>query len=44
MGLTPPFIDGQIASIAAVNKLTLITFNTKDFKHFQDLSVVDWRL
>jgi hypothetical protein len=29
---------------AAVNKFALTTFNTKDFKHFQGLSVVDWCL
>jgi tRNA(fMet)-specific endonuclease VapC len=44
MGLTPPFIDGQIAAIATINKLTQITFNTKDFKHFQELNVLDWHL
>lgn len=42
-GLTPPFIDGQIAAIAATTGLTLVTFNRADFQHFQGLQVADWR-
>jgi tRNA(fMet)-specific endonuclease VapC len=42
-GLTPPYIDGQIAAIAAVNALTLITSNSKDFDNFKDLEVRSWR-
>lgn len=42
-GLTPPFIDGQIAAIAATTGLTLVTFNRADFQHFQGLRVADWR-
>ncbi|MEM9091350.1 MAG: type II toxin-antitoxin system VapC family toxin [Cyanobacteria bacterium P01_F01_bin.53] len=42
IGRIPPFIDGQIASIAAVNDLTLVTRNVKDFQHFQDLTVENW--
>jgi tRNA(fMet)-specific endonuclease VapC len=41
-GQTPPFIDGQIAAIAAVNDLTLVTFNLADFRRFEGLRVVDW--
>ncbi len=41
-GLTPPFIDGQIAAIAAVNGLTLITANRKDFISFENLRVETW--
>ena len=33
-GLTPSFVDGQIASIAKVNDLILVTRNTEDFKPF----------
>ena len=42
LGQTPPFVDGQIAAIAAVNDLTLVTFNRRDFARFADLVVVDW--
>src|SRR5688572_18521932 len=38
LGLTPPFIDGQIAAIAATNGLTLVTKNMRDFQHFQGLT------
>lgn len=41
-GETPPFADGQIAAIAAVNSLTLVTFNDIDFRRFHDLHVVSW--
>lgn len=41
-GKTPPFVDGQIAAIAYVNQLILITSNTADFKDFQALQVRSW--
>lgn len=41
-GLTPPFVDGQIAAISAVNGLTLITRNIGDFKQFSSLKVQNW--
>ena len=41
-GRTPPFVDGQIAAIAYVNNLTLITSNTRDFQWFRDLRVRSW--
>jgi tRNA(fMet)-specific endonuclease VapC len=41
-GLTSSFIDGQIASIAVSNHLTLVTRNIDDFKHFTDLSLENW--
>jgi tRNA(fMet)-specific endonuclease VapC len=43
-GQSPPFIDGQIAAIAKVNKLVLITGNLRDFAAFDELRVEDWRL
>lgn len=43
LGRTPPYADGQIAAIAAVNRLTLVTANVRDFTDFRDLMVVDWR-
>ena len=42
-GRTPPFVDGQIAAIAATNDLVLVTANPKDVKAFRDLEVLDWR-
>jgi tRNA(fMet)-specific endonuclease VapC len=44
VGKTPPFVDGQIAAIAKVNDLILVTFNTDDFKGFQDLRVENWQV
>ena len=41
-GRTPPFVDGQIAAIAATNGLTLVTRNTGDFDGFTDLTVENW--
>jgi len=41
-GRTPPFVDGQIAAIAVVNGLTLVTHNVADFAAFEGLSVEDW--
>ncbi len=41
-GLTPPFADSQIAAIAHVNKLTLVTRNVGDFKHFSGLKIQNW--
>jgi tRNA(fMet)-specific endonuclease VapC len=41
-GRTPSFVDGQIAAIAAVNELTLVTINASDFRDFANLSVTDW--
>jgi tRNA(fMet)-specific endonuclease VapC len=38
-----PFADGQIAAIAVVHGLTLVTANVRDFRHVQDLRVEDWR-
>ena len=42
LGKTAPFTDGLIAAIAHVNRLTLVTFNVKDFSRFKDLSVTAW--
>jgi tRNA(fMet)-specific endonuclease VapC len=41
-GRTPPYVDGQIAAIAAVNGLTLVTHNVTDFTASDGLSVEDW--
>ena len=42
IGLTPPFVDSQIAAVAFVNDLTLVTANTADFLNFDGLRVEDW--
>ena len=42
-GQTPAFADGQIAAVAKVNDLVLVTFNESDFKIFSDLQIQDWR-
>jgi len=42
-GKTSPFVDGQIAAIAKVNDLTLVTSNHQDFAYFEELSLEDWR-
>jgi tRNA(fMet)-specific endonuclease VapC len=41
-GKMPPFVDGQIAAIAQVNNLVLVTRNAADFKDFANLEVEDW--
>jgi tRNA(fMet)-specific endonuclease VapC len=42
LGRTPPFVDGQIAAIAVVHNLTLITRNESDFADFAGLEVENW--
>ena len=41
-GRTPPFVDGQIAAIAHVNDLILVTSNARDFNGFRELRVQSW--
>ena len=41
-GKTPAFADGQIAAIAIVHDLVLVSRNIKDFKRFAGLRVADW--
>ncbi len=43
LGQTPAFADGQIAAVAYVNELVLVTFNTADYHGFKDLRLADWR-
>jgi tRNA(fMet)-specific endonuclease VapC len=42
LGKTPAFVDNQIAAIAQVNHLTLVTANIADFVQFDSLNVVNW--
>ena len=42
LGQTPAFLDSQIAAVAKVNDLILVTRNTKDFENFLGLSLENW--
>lgn len=42
LGLTPPYFDGQIAAIAVVNDLVLVTNNISDYTEFQNLQLQNW--
>lgn len=41
-GRPPAAADGQIAAIAHVNDLIVVTANVKDFRRFKDLVLEDW--
>lgn len=41
-GRTPAFVDGQIAAIAQLHGLVLVTRNSDDFAHFQGLLRENW--
>ena len=41
-GSTAPFVDGQIAAVAAVNDLTLVTADRTRFRRFRKLRVQSW--
>ncbi|MEQ9499775.1 MAG: PIN domain-containing protein [Deltaproteobacteria bacterium] len=41
-GHPAPFVDGQIAAIAHVEGLTLVTANPRDFSRFKAVDLVDW--
>jgi tRNA(fMet)-specific endonuclease VapC len=41
-GKTPSKLDGQIAAIAKVNELILVTRNIKDVVNYQDLTIENW--
>lgn len=43
IGRTPPLLDGQIAAVAKVNDLVLVTSNRSHFEPFENLHVEDWR-
>ncbi len=42
LGRPAPYIDGQIAAIASVNSLVLVTVNVRDFARFKGLAVENW--
>lgn len=41
-GQTPAFADGQIAAVAAVHGLILVTDNVRDFEPFHGLRIERW--
>lgn len=41
-GKTVAYADGEIAAVAAVNNLTLVTRNTDDFQFFENLVIENW--
>jgi tRNA(fMet)-specific endonuclease VapC len=41
-GRMPSFIDSQIAAIASVNELVLVTANRSDFAEFENLQLDNW--
>lgn len=42
LGRTAPFVDWQIAAIAHVHGLVLVTANTEDFSRFKGITLRDW--
>ncbi len=42
LGRPAPYVDGQIAAIALVNDLILVTVNVKDFARFKRVEVENW--
>jgi len=42
LGTPRPFVDGQIAAVAAVNGLEVVTRNAADYEPF-DVVLTDWR-
>jgi len=42
LGKTPAYADRQIAAIAQVNRLILVTHNLSDYADFQNLRLENW--
>jgi tRNA(fMet)-specific endonuclease VapC len=42
LGRSAPFVDGQVAAIAHVHGLVLVTMNDRDFDGFDGLTVENW--
>ncbi len=42
LGRPAPYVDGQIAAIAKINGLAVVTTNTKNFARFKGLQVENW--
>ncbi len=43
LGKKPPFRDSQIAAIAKVRSLVLVTANLVDFEHMAGIELEDWK-
>jgi tRNA(fMet)-specific endonuclease VapC len=43
IGRPTSFMDGQIAAVANVHSLTVVTSNGRDFHIFEGLTIEDWR-
>jgi len=43
LGRSPAFMDSQIAAIAKVHNLVVVTSNRRDFEIFEGLTTEDWR-
>lgn len=43
LGHTMPLADGQIAAVAKVHGLTLVTENPRDFELFEGVTIESWR-
>ncbi|MDY6953123.1 MAG: type II toxin-antitoxin system VapC family toxin [Thermodesulfobacteriota bacterium] len=41
-GRTPPFVDGQIAAIAKVNGLVLVSRNVENYEPFSGIETENW--
>jgi tRNA(fMet)-specific endonuclease VapC len=41
-GRSAPFVDGQIAAIAVISGIVVVTANPADFKWFKGLVVLNW--
>jgi len=42
-GTPPSFVDGQIAAIARIHDLEIVTTNGKRYEVFEGIRVRDWR-
>ncbi|MBD1933673.1 MULTISPECIES: type II toxin-antitoxin system VapC family toxin [Cyanophyceae] len=42
LGKTPSYVDTQIAAIAVVNNLVLVTNNETDYADFQGIQIENW--
>jgi tRNA(fMet)-specific endonuclease VapC len=41
-GKAPSFVEGQVAAVAFVNDLVLVTRNRKAFQQFKGLKIQSW--
>jgi len=42
LGKPASYVDGQIASVAYIHELVLVTANVKDFKRFKEVHIENW--